>query len=177
MEADEILSQTDLASASINPEIAREAVAQVERRLADTLETKKGFEQKASTLFSVYVALAVALFGVGGTLYKATSSMAEVLPFLIVGFVFMCGALLFALALRGRRYGELGTSPTRWLERAVITGDARVLPLMQAYLVHDYIERIKASEQSNKCKAALIMNGIWVGFGATTLLLAFAFYR
>jgi hypothetical protein len=41
-----LVSKDALRTLDINPDVAREAMAQAERRLADTLETKKGFEHK-----------------------------------------------------------------------------------------------------------------------------------
>ena len=65
-----MLSLEQLKQSKINPLVAREAYLQAEKRLSDVLDTKKSVEQKASNLFSAYVTVALALFGIGGAIFK-----------------------------------------------------------------------------------------------------------
>ena len=64
-----MLSLEQLKQSKINPLVAREAYLQAEKRLSDVLDTKKSVEQKASNLFSAYVTVALALFGIGGAIF------------------------------------------------------------------------------------------------------------
>src|SRR5215213_1084926 len=65
-----MMTLEEIRSAQINPTAAREAYNHADRRLMDTLETKKFFEQKAFTLFGAYVTAATALLGIGVALLK-----------------------------------------------------------------------------------------------------------
>ena len=66
----QMLSPQDLQALKINEAVAREAFAQVERRLVDILETKKLIEQKATSLFTAYVTISLAIFGFGIVVFK-----------------------------------------------------------------------------------------------------------
>jgi hypothetical protein len=65
-----MMTLEEIERSNVNKEVAREAYEQATKRLVDTLETKKSYEQKAFTLFNAYLTITLALFGVGGALYK-----------------------------------------------------------------------------------------------------------
>jgi hypothetical protein len=67
-EPPEMLTLEELGQASISAEIAREAYNHASERLADVLDTKKVFEQKAQAFFAGYITLALALFGYAAAL-------------------------------------------------------------------------------------------------------------
>jgi hypothetical protein len=160
----------ELRQLNINLEVARTALEQAHRRLSDANETKKAFEQKASTFFSAYVMLSVALFGVGGTVYKDDGFTQLVLAFLVAGIMFVIGALLFADALWDRAYGALGSDPEMWLRPGTIDGDERALALMHLYVTYYHRDRIAQSVQNNNVKATRIRQGIIIGALAPLLL-------
>jgi hypothetical protein len=76
-----MLTLEELQSSTINKAVAREAYTQVDRHLVDILDVRKSFEQKAATLMGAYITISVALFGIGGTLFRNSESVMEVLPF------------------------------------------------------------------------------------------------
>ena len=49
----------EIERSQVNLDIAREAFDQASKRLADMLDTKKAFEQKAFTLFNGYLTLSL----------------------------------------------------------------------------------------------------------------------
>ena len=144
--------------------IAKEAHAQADRRLADTLETRKMFEQKAITLFSAYIALTLALFGIAGSFHSR--------PFLAAGLLTIVGAILFVIALMDATCGALGSDPAMWLTKGTIDADEGVLPWMLAYITHHHKERIDRSTQENNRKARLIRWGLIAGVAAPIVLVA-----
>jgi hypothetical protein len=58
-----MLTLAELQTSVINPDVAREAYVHADRHLSDLLDVKKSFEQKAATLLSAYMTIAVALCG------------------------------------------------------------------------------------------------------------------
>jgi len=165
-----MLTLDEIRNSKINPIVAREAYTQADRRLADTLETKKAFEQKAFILFNAYIALALALFGVGGTIYKDAGLTVQVWPFLLAGFLLVIGAAMFVVSLIDTSYGALASDPDMWLNKGTIDGDDSVLPLMLAYITYYHKDRIDVSTRQNDSKALLIRIGIFIGL-ATPLIL------
>ena len=69
-----MLTLEQLGNSNINADAAREAHTQSEKRLADLLETKKGFEQKAAVLLTGLTTLALGLIGVGAARRTCSSS-------------------------------------------------------------------------------------------------------
>ena len=117
-----------------NLDIAREAFDQASKRLADMLDTKKAFEQKAFTLFSGYLTLSIALFGVAATLYKDHGLSFTVVSVVIVELTLIAGAVCFVFALMDEKYGAVASDPNMWLNKGTIDGDETVLPRMLAYV-------------------------------------------
>lgn len=171
-----MMTLEDIRAAPINPAIAREAYDQACKRLADVLDTKKAFEQKAFTLFTGYVTVSLALIGVGGALLAHDGISHFVIPFWMSGALFVLGAICFVLALMDSEYGSLASSPDMWLNKGTIDGDDTVLATMLAYITFYHFDRIAKSVSGNNRKARLIRIGILLGTAAPfVLMLAFLF--
>ncbi|MGH6847436.1 MAG: hypothetical protein ACREC0_08345 [Methylocella sp.] len=127
-----MMTLEEIRAAAINPVVAREAYDQTSKRLADVLDTKKTYEQKAFTLFNGYVAVSLGLFGVGGAVFTHYGISKLVLPFWCSGAFFVTGALLFVLALLDAKYGAVASSPDMWLSKGIIDGKDEIVPLMLA---------------------------------------------
>jgi hypothetical protein len=172
-----MLTLAELQESTINPDVAREAYIQVDRHLSDLLDVKKSFEQKAATLLGAYVTLSVALFGIGGAIFKDAGVGPKVWPFFGAGAAFVVGAWFFVAALKTGRYAAVGSTPEMWLNRGTIDGGENALPAMLAYITFHHSERIRLSEDSNERKARFISAGIVSGpiaaLAFLILLLAF----
>jgi hypothetical protein len=171
-----MLTPESLRSSNVNFEIAKEALAQAEKRLGDALEAKKAVEQKATVLFGAYVTISLALFGFGGTLAKDSHLAARVWPIFVVGIFFVIGAAAFAYVFRSAEYGNLGSEPSMWLQAGRIDGDKDAHARMLAYLAYYHAGRIQISYDSNARKSRSLHFGMMVGvIGALALLLAMSF--
>jgi hypothetical protein len=158
-----MLTLAELQASTINPDVAREAYVQADRHLSDLLDVKKSFEQKAATLLGAYITIAVALFGIGGAIFKDSGIGPRVWPFFGAGTAFIIGAWFFVAALKTGRYSAVGSTPEMWLNRGTIDGGQTALPAMLAYITFHHSERIRLSERSNERKASLISAGIMAG--------------
>ena len=162
-----MLTLEELEQSKINPAVAKEAYAQAEKRLTDVLENKKSIEQKASALFGAYVTISLALFGIGGAIFKEAGGLdAKSCPFFIAGTAFVIGAFVFMAAIKHERYGFLGSPPSMWLNRGTIDGADKALDAMFAYLAFHHAERIEVSAKSNGRKIAAMRAGMWIGVAA-----------
>lgn len=166
-----MMTLEEIERSNVNKDVAREAYEQATKRLMDALETKKSYEQKAFTLFNAYLTISLALFGVGGALYKDDGLAFPVIAFWICGGIFVAGAVFFVLALMDDRYGAIASNPDMWLNRGTIDGDETVLPRMLAYVTYYHQERIDQSTGANNKKAVHIRHGIMFGLAAPIVLL------
>ena len=157
---------------TINAEVAREAYVQVEKRLADVLDARKTVEQKATSLFSAYLTIALALFGVGGALLKGPVSDVLPFPFFVAGAIVVVGALMFIWAIWPMRYGYVGTAASFWLEEEKIDSGPDGLPVMLLYLAQYQDERINVSLTSNRWKFLALRLGMGCGVLAAFALVA-----
>lgn len=158
-----MLTLQELQTSTINPDVAREAFIQVDRHLSDLLDVKKSFEQKATTLLGAYITLSVALFGIGGAIFKDTGLGQKAWPFFGVGLIFVAGAWCFIIALKSGKYAAVGSTPEVWLNRGIIDGGESALPAMLAYIAFHHRERIEISVRGNEKKARWITAGIVLG--------------
>jgi hypothetical protein len=161
-----MLSLEELRSAKINPAVAREAYDQASTRLADILDTRKSYEQKAFTLFSGYLTISLSLFAAGVALLNQSQPLHFVVTVWTGGVVFLVGAFLLVQALLDSRYGAMGSDPEVWIAPGVIDGGDDALPLILAYLTHMYQDRIDRSANANEGKAGWIRAGVFVGMAA-----------
>jgi hypothetical protein len=167
-----MLTLEELRSSNVDFDIAKEALAQSEKRLGDALDAKKAVEQKATVLFGAYVTIMLALFGAGAALAKDAHLMAPALPFFVTGTIFLIGALSFANVFKGAEYGNLGSEPSMWLQSGRIDGDKQAFARMLAYLAHHHANRISVSYASNDRKTASLHFGMVMGIvGGLVLLL------
>jgi hypothetical protein len=148
-----MMTLEEIRSSQINPNVAREAYNQADKRLTDVLETKKSFEQKAFTLFGVYVTAATALFGVGGAILKDNYWNYLSTPFFWTAGMFVAGAIFFILALMDKTYGALASDPEMWLNKGTIDGEDGMVSLMLAYITYYHKQRIQKSTEANYSKA------------------------
>jgi hypothetical protein len=166
-----MLTLSELQSSIINPDVAREAYVHADRHLSDLLDVKKSFEQKAATLLGAYITISVALFGIGGAIFKDSGIGPKVWPFFGAGTAFIVGAWFFVAALKTGRYAAVGSTPEMWLNRGTIDGGDNALPAMLAYITFHHSERIRLSEKSNERKARFIGAGIFSGPAAAIVFL------
>jgi hypothetical protein len=176
----QMLSPQDLQALKINEAVAREAFAQVERRLVDILETKKLIEQKATSLFTAYVTISLAIFGFGVVVFKDSTLTGKAWAFFVSGGLFVLGASSFIIALKGQSYGSIGSAPSAWMRLGVIDGNDDEPARTLAHLVLRVQERIKPSLASNATKYWWVHVGMFLGIAgalvfALTIWLAFAF--
>ena len=167
-----MMTLSEIQAAKVNPLIAREAYEQAAKRLADVLDTKNKYEQKAFALFSGYLTLALALFGVASAIIKDGGLNQLAVGLLAAGALLMAGAICFILALLDRQYGSIGSSPDMWLEKGTIDGDDAVLAKMLAYITYYHQERIDVSIAANLVKATRIRLGIFVGICSPLAIVA-----
>jgi hypothetical protein len=158
-----MLTLAELQASSINPDVAREAYVQADRHLSDLLDVKKSFEQKAATLLGAYITIAVALFGIGGAIFKDAGIGPKDWPFFGAGIAFIVGAWFFVAALKSGEYAAVGSTPEMWLNRGTIDGGDSALSAMLAYVTFHHSARIRLCETSNERKARLIGAGIAAG--------------
>jgi len=166
-----MMTLEEIRLSKVNLVVVREAYDHASKRLSDILDTKKSFEQKAFTLFNGYITVSLALFGVGGALFKQEGLSHLTAPFLGTGLFLIAGAICFVLALMDNKYGALASSPDMWLNQGTIDGDDSVLPLMLAYITFYHQERIDKSTEGNERKAIRIRIGIILGVVSPFVLL------
>ncbi len=167
-----MLDLDELKATTLNPIVTKEIYLQAEKRLIDVLDTKKSIEQKASTFFSAYLTVSLALFGIGGAIFKEHGSNAKALPFFLAGAAFVGGAIIFMFALKDEKYGFLGSPPDMWLHKGTVDGGDNALDAMYAYLAFFHAERISASATSNRTKILLVRWGMVAGLLATSIFAA-----
>jgi hypothetical protein len=162
-----ILTLDELQASTIQADVAKEAYAQVEKRLSDLLETKKSFETRAASLLTGFTTLALALAGAGGTFFTSQPLVDHApkgLPwaFFLAAIPLLLAAWSMLIALYPTLYGNLGTSPEVWLVRDVIDAPDNVVPPMQAYMVFHMNQRITDAEKANNKKAKHIIEGAFL---------------
>ena len=162
----------ELRSANINPLVAREAHEQATKRLADVLETKKAYEQKAFALFSGFLTVTLGFIAGGVALTKDGAIGGMALALWVAGVVSGVGALFLMLALLDKAYGAVASDPKMWLLRDIIDGPDERLALMLAYVTYYHQERIDKSVEANAGKAIWIRRAIVAGFLTPIALIA-----
>lgn len=168
-----MLSLEELQQLTINDKIVREAFAQAQKRLEDTLETKKAFEQKATTLLGAYVTISLALSGAGVAIFNNPTIVQHRWPIWLASALLVLGAFCFVGALWDARYGALGSDPEMWLRDGTINAtEDTALPSMLAFITYHHKKRISEGVRSNEIKARLIRAGVVLGALAPLALLA-----
>jgi len=160
--------------ASVNLNIAKEAHAQTEKYLLDVLEVKRSVEQKATSLFSAYVTIALALFGLAAAIMKEAPAGLSPWPFAVAGSCLVVGMVCFIWANWPMQYGYTGSLPSMWLVRGRIDGSDDDLADMFAYLTQSQQGRIDASHLSNARKVLALRLGMGAGALAPLALIGWA---
>jgi len=170
-----MIDRDELWKRKINPEVAKEVLAQSEKRLADLLDAKKSFETRAATLLTAFSSLALALIGAAAAFF--TNNQLQRLGLLIpIGLFLSSLPLIFSSwcmmqTLQPARYGNLGTEPSMWLvDNFIDTDNATALPLMQATIAWDTQQRIDSTFASNNDKASNISIGSSAALASPILL-------
>jgi hypothetical protein len=158
-----MLTLSELQELTINPEVAREAYVQADRHLLDILDVRKSFEQKAATPMGAYITISIALFGIGGAIFKDAHFNSKAWPFFGTGLVFILGAWCFVAALKSGTYAAVGSTPEMWLNRGTIDGGDNAVAALLAYITFHHSERIAISVRGNAQKARWIDVGIFLG--------------
>lgn len=162
-----MMTHAELMAANLNEKVVAAALDQAEKRLADTLENKNALDEKISQLFSAYLTVAVALFGVSGFIGVETTKW----PFFAGGFVLFVGAIPLILALWSRTYGAAGSPPDVWLKPGTINNaDDGTVTKVYAVIVRFMDKRIRVSEAANITKARLFQTAIIIGVVAPFIM-------
>jgi hypothetical protein len=127
----DLMTPAQIQGCVVQPDVIKEAYGQVEKRLSDMLETKKSFEQRASTLLASFSALALALIGAGGAFFTSQPLVGHAPKGLPYAFFIASIPMILALwsmvrALQPVRAGNLGSTPDFWLRPGVIDAAERV---------------------------------------------------
>jgi hypothetical protein len=173
-----MMTLQELQKAKVNLTIAREAYDQAEKRLADTLETKKTFEQKATTLLGAFATISLALSGAGAALLRDPNLLVHHRwPIWVAAALMMVGAAFFAGVMLDQKYGAIGSDPDMWLNSGTIdtTNDNKTLAEMLALITFYHNARISAGARSNARKACLIRAGVACGVAAPFVFFALVF--
>ncbi|MFO1125114.1 MAG: hypothetical protein U1E25_07420 [Methylocystis sp.] len=160
-----MLSLEELWKLRVNADVAKEAFVQGERRLADILDTKKTIEQKATSMFSAYVTIALAISGIGAAIFKDPTRSISAIAFLLPIALFVWGAVCFMSVLKGENYGTLGSSPTNWLRTGVIDSpkDGAEPARTLAQLACGFEQQINSGIAANEKKFTSIHRGMKLG--------------
>jgi hypothetical protein len=145
------ITSDELLTGDLYLPTVREAASQVDKRLADLLDTKKTFDQRAIALLGPSVSLAVALAGASGL--AVLSSNPEIVAALAASSICMTlAAVACVLSLQVRNYGAQGADPAHWLKPGTLTGSDVELAQALAELIWHHRERINDSTTSNDSK-------------------------
>lgn len=129
-----------------------------EKRLADTIEVKKQFDQKAFNFLGGYVTAALALFGLSEK-FTAISFWLN-----LTAIIFCIGVVPIFLSLKSSTYGTLGRHPKDWLESEnYLTVKSGNMAHIYAYLLRDIAPRIDQSKRINKKKASYLNIAVLIG--------------
>lgn len=160
-----LLSLDQLSKAAIDPEVAKEAYAQVEKRLADLLETKKSFETRAASMLASFVSIELALMATAIALLNSgiLKGTMEGLPYVLFLTAVPLVYATFTLceALLPTHYGNLGASPEIWLQQGIMDQPISVAH-MQSYAIFHMAKRIDMTEASNNAKAECLKTAAWI---------------
>jgi len=174
-----MMTLEQIQASNINLDMAREALTQADKRLADTLANKDALERKAAALFGGYVTGALALTGVGATMFKEDGLDNPMsLVFLMAGGFLLAGLIVLAFVFYDRQYGALGSDPEIWLQPGTmdVQNSATALPHMLAYQTYHHLARIAAGQKANSKKVDLLQWAIFFGIAAP-LSLALLLFR
>lgn len=132
----------------LNEEAIQFYLGLAEKRLMDTLDTKKQLDQKAFILLSGYILVVISLFQLAFNSDDGASYFVNGTALILCAGV---GSLFASILIR--RYGTNGRHPADWLhDSSYLTVKTKHTALIYAYVLHDYIDRIEESKKSNASK-------------------------
>ena len=99
------------------PALAKAAMEQTEKRLADYLEIRRATEAKMMSLFGVFVSVSMAIFGLAAALAQRGGAGLAVGMLGVAGLIFLSSAVVIGLGLRPGDGALLGGTPDFWLGR------------------------------------------------------------
>lgn len=172
----DLMTPEEIQACTVQPDVAKEAYAQVEKRLTDLLETKKSFEQRASTLLTGFSALALALVGAGGAFFTSQPLVGHAPKYLPFAFFAAAIPMIWAVWYMVRAQqpisaGLLGSTPDFWLRPGVIDAPGNVVPAVQAYVVYYMADRINTTERANSVREMLLLDGCMRALAAAAVLI------
>jgi hypothetical protein len=172
---EDLMTLAQIQACTVQPDVAKEALAQVEKRMTDLLEIKKSYEQRASTLLTGFSALALALLGAGGAFFTSQTLVVHGFKYLPFAFFVAAAPMILAVWQMVRAQqpigaGTLGSTPDIWLRQGVIDATGNVVPVMQAYVVHYMADRINQTERANGIREVLIIRGCRLALAAPVVL-------
>jgi hypothetical protein len=163
------ITPDELLSSELNLATVREAALQVDKRLADLLDTKKTFDQRAMSLLGPSVSLALALAGASGLAARDTHP--EIVAALVASSICMTlAAVACVLSLQVRNYGAQGTDPAHWLRLGTLTGGDVDLARTLAEVIWHHRKRISDSGDSNDSKRRWLTCAMCLAIAAPVVL-------
>tara|TARA_B100002049_G_C16037278_1_gene357281 strand:+ start:156 stop:710 length:555 start_codon:yes stop_codon:yes gene_type:complete len=160
---EELLNERDLQKLSITPELAKQAYEQTRDRAESCLSTHERLQQRATFLLRYFSTLAIAIFGYGIGIERLTEATdPNVEPYALLAAPLVFAAALMFIAIRDRKFGTLGGSPSWWLRKGIIDGSKAEADYLYACLAVSYSRRIAMSTRSNRKTVLWINNGIYL---------------
>ncbi|MFO1086530.1 MAG: hypothetical protein U1E21_18395 [Reyranellaceae bacterium] len=171
-----MIDREEIWKRDINPEAAKEVLAQAEKRLADLLDSKKSFEARGASLLTAFMTLALALIGAAGAFLTNGVLRAEYGPYLPTVLFLSSIPLVFSAwcmiqVMQPGEYGNLGTEPSMWLRDKFIDAKTSLVSRMQATIAWDTQERLDKAFASNRRKSRYILIGSSAALVSPALLI------
>ncbi|QCI93360.1 hypothetical protein [Novosphingobium sp. EMRT-2] len=160
-----MINRDEIGLKEINQDVAREAFAQAERYLTDVIENKDRIDQRCFILLAGYLPVTLAVASGKPDLWGALAAL-----------LLTAGSVSLLLALRALPYPAVAVSPAAYMMEGIIDGDERALPIAQAALAHDAIEKIAIAVKSNRMKLRMLGFAIWCGALSIAALAAIRIY-
>ncbi|SFE92026.1 hypothetical protein [Methylobacterium sp. 13MFTsu3.1M2] len=160
------LTRDDIATTAINPKIAEAVLAQAEKLHDGLIADMRAIQAKGMALFPTFTTAAITVFGVAAYLFKDTSTGLSPWPFLTTGVGFVLGCIAFVVVQASGRYGSNGSDPSNWLAPGWLDAKEDHTAKFNAYLILQYVDKIKASMKANKRKRRFLQGGMYVGIAA-----------
>jgi len=143
---------------NLNINLIKDYTTLAEKRLDDVLEIKKELEQKSFALLGGYLTASLTLFSLALKFVEINFWLNSTAMF------FGLGVIPLFLSLKTSLYGIKGRSPSSWLcDGQYLTAPDKNAPLIHAYILHGYDERIEQSIESNSKKSKFLNIAIWFG--------------
>ena len=150
-----MLTETEIQNTKVNLDVAKIALAEVEKRFDDLMQTKENMEKRTFPLLAGYAAMATFLI---------THSVHLPAIIMFVGMIFLTASMM------GRDYGCKGTDPDFWLQPNTLDTDETGLAVLIAYEIYHYSQKLDTSRASLIRKRQFI--DIAILFGCISIIFA-----